>query len=151
MTREHNWADNYTFSAAHIHRPASVDEVRSIVTRSSHIRAIGARHCFNGIADSPGDLVDLAGIDPGFLIDPERQTVTVGAATNYGVLASYCTAQAGRCTIWPHCRMSRSPAPRRPERTVRSTGWEISRPQCDTRHCLRDRRSDYDPPRQSGL
>jgi alditol oxidase len=89
MTREHNWADSYTFSAAHIHRPVSVDEVRSIVARSSHIRAIGACHSFNGIADSPGDLIDLAGIDPGFLIDPERRTVTVGAATNYGLLASY--------------------------------------------------------------
>lgn len=89
MTREHNWADNYTFSAAHIHRPASVDEVRRVVARSSRIRAIGARHSFNGVADSPGDLVDLGAIDPEFLIDPERRTVTVGAATNYGVLASH--------------------------------------------------------------
>ncbi len=89
MTREHNWADNYTFSAAQIHRPVSVDEVRSIVARSTRIRAIGARHSFNGIADSPSDLIDLAGIDPGFLIDPERRTVTVGAATNYGMLAGY--------------------------------------------------------------
>jgi alditol oxidase len=89
MTREHNWADNYTFSAARIHRPSSIDEVRSLVARSSRIRAIGARHSFNGIADSPGDLIDLGGINADFLIDPERGTVTVGAATNYGVLASY--------------------------------------------------------------
>ena len=89
MTREHNWADNYTFSAAHIHRPASVDEVRRMVARSTRIRAIGARHSFNGIANFQGDLIDLAGIDPGFLIDPEQRTLTVGAATNYGVLASY--------------------------------------------------------------
>jgi xylitol oxidase len=89
MTREHNWADNYTFSAARIHRPTSVDEVRGIVAQSSRIRAIGTRHSFNGIADSAGDLIDLGGIDPSFLIDPERQTVTVGAGTNYGVLADY--------------------------------------------------------------
>jgi xylitol oxidase len=89
MTREHNWADNYTFSAACIHRPASADEVRRVVAQSSRIRAIGARHSFNGIADSPGDLIDLSGVDPGFFIDPERRTVTVGAGTNYGVLASY--------------------------------------------------------------
>src|ERR1700730_9288218 len=89
MTREHNWADNYTFKAARIHRPASVDEVRRVVAQSSRIRAIGARHSFNGIADSPGVLVDLGDIDPAFVIDPERRTVTVGAATNYGVLASY--------------------------------------------------------------
>jgi xylitol oxidase len=34
-------------------------------------------------------LIDLGGVDPGFFIDPERRTVTVGAATNYGVLANY--------------------------------------------------------------
>jgi alditol oxidase len=89
MTGEHNWADNYTFSAARIHRPASLDEVRRMVARSSRIRAIGTRHSFNGIADSAGDLIDLGGIDPGFVIDPERRIVTAGAGTNYGVLADY--------------------------------------------------------------
>src|SRR5580704_19695071 len=78
MTREHNWADNYTFSAGRIHRPGSVDELRRLVARWPGIRAIGTRHSFNGVADSPGDLVDLRGIDPDFLIDPERRTVTVG-------------------------------------------------------------------------
>ena len=89
VTREHNWADNYTFSAARIHRPTSVDDVRRLVGSSSRIRAVGARHSFNGIADLPGDLIDLGGIAPDFRIDPERRTVTVGAATNYGVLAAY--------------------------------------------------------------
>lgn len=87
--REHNWADNYTFLASHIHRPVSVDDVRSLVARSSRVRAIGARHSFSGIADSPGDLIDLSGIDPGFVIDAKRETVTVGGGTNYGVLAAH--------------------------------------------------------------
>jgi hypothetical protein len=34
----------------------------------SKIRAIGARHSFNGIADSPGDLLDLSSLDPEFSI-----------------------------------------------------------------------------------
>ena len=89
MTHEHNWADNYTFAAARIHRPASVDEVRKIVARSSRIRAIGTRHSFNGIADSTGDLIDLGDIDPGFAIDLDQRTVTTGAGTNYGALATY--------------------------------------------------------------
>ena len=89
MTREHNWADNYTFTAIRIHRPASVEELRDLVAESTRIRAIGARHSFNGIADSAGDLIDLGGIDPGFVIDPARRTVTAGAGTNYGVLATY--------------------------------------------------------------
>jgi alditol oxidase len=89
MMREHNWADNYTFAAKLIHRPASVDEVRRIIARSSHVRAIGARHSFNGIADSPGDLIDLGAIAPNFVIDPELRVVTVGAGTNYSVLATH--------------------------------------------------------------
>jgi hypothetical protein len=56
----------------------AADELRRLVERSPRIRAIGARHSFNGVADSPGDLVDLGDIDPDFLIDPERRTVTVG-------------------------------------------------------------------------
>jgi len=89
LTREHNWADNHTFSASRIHRPASVAEVRDLVAGASRIRAIGARHSFNGIADSPGELIDLGGIDPGFVIDRERRTVTVGAGTTYSVLAAH--------------------------------------------------------------
>lgn len=89
MTREHNWADNYTFSAGRIHRPTSIDEVRRLVAGSPRIRALGARHSFNGVADLAGELVDLRDIDPGFAIDPERRTVTVGAATSYGVLAAH--------------------------------------------------------------
>lgn len=88
MTREHNWADNHTFAAARIHYPASVSEVRKLVAGASRIRAIGARHSFNGIADSPGELIDLSRIDPGFVIDRERRTVTVGAGTTYSVLAA---------------------------------------------------------------
>jgi xylitol oxidase len=52
------------------------------------VRVIGARHSFNGVADSAGDLSDLCGIDPGFLIDASPGTVTVGGGTNYGVLAA---------------------------------------------------------------
>ena len=58
MTRERNWADNYTFKAARIHRPGSSDEVRRLVARADKIHAIGTRHSFNGIADSSGDLAD---------------------------------------------------------------------------------------------
>ncbi len=89
MTRQHNWADNHTFTAGRIHRPASVDEARRVVAQTSQIRAVGARHSFNAIADLPGDLIDLGGIDPDFALDPEKRTVTVGAATTYGALADH--------------------------------------------------------------
>ena len=89
MTREHNWADNHTFSAVRVHHPTSLSEVRAIVARVARIRAIGARHSFNGIANSPGELVDLGGIDPGFIIDREERTVTVTAGTTYSVLTAH--------------------------------------------------------------
>jgi len=93
VTRETNWADNYTFMAARIGRPGSIDEVRRLVASTPRIRAIGTRHSFNGIADSRGDLIDLAGMDPCFVIDPEQMTVTVGAGISYGTLAAHLQAQ----------------------------------------------------------
>ena len=93
MTREHNWADNHTFEAARIHRPGTADEVRRIVERAVRVHAIGARHSFNAVADSAGDLIDLSNIDPGFVIDPDQRTVTGGAGTNYGVLAAWLDRQ----------------------------------------------------------
>ncbi len=87
MTREHNWADNHSYQAACIHRPQSIDDVRRIVAGAPRIRALGARHSFNGIADSPGDLIDLGDIPADLAIDPNHRTATVGAATNYGDLA----------------------------------------------------------------
>ena len=87
MTREHNWADNHTFAARPINRPTSIDELRGLVARTRRIRAVGARHSFNAVADTPGELVDLGGIAPDFRIDPERRTVTAGAGVTYGALA----------------------------------------------------------------
>jgi xylitol oxidase len=93
MPREHNWADNYTLKAKRIHRPTTVEEVRRLVAGAARIRAIGARHSFNGVADSPGELIDLSGIDPQIAIDHAAHTVTVGAAANYGTLASILQTQ----------------------------------------------------------
>lgn len=89
MARERNWADNHTFLAGRVHRPKTVDEVRRLTAGARQVHAVGVRHSFNAAADSPGELIDLGGIEPGFVIDPERRTVTVGAGTNYGVLAAY--------------------------------------------------------------
>ena len=50
-----NWAANYTFTATRLHRPASISEVQRVVAASAKIRAIGSRHSFNGIADTPTD------------------------------------------------------------------------------------------------
>ncbi|MCU1404969.1 MAG: FAD-binding protein, partial [Glaciihabitans sp.] len=47
------------------------------------------RHSFNALADTEGTLVHLGGITTPPQIDEAAMTVTVGAATRYGVVASY--------------------------------------------------------------
>jgi xylitol oxidase len=91
--REHNWAENYSFAAARILRPETIDEVRRIVAAAPKLRAIGTRHSFNGIADTTGDIIDLGSLEPGFVVDPDRLTVTLGANTSYGTLATYLQTQ----------------------------------------------------------
>jgi alditol oxidase len=92
-TGTHNWANSYTYHATHLHHPSSIDKVRRIVAHATKVHALGARHSFSGIADTTGDLLDLGGIRPEFVIDRERRTVTVGAGTRYGELAAFLQAQ----------------------------------------------------------
>jgi xylitol oxidase len=84
-----NWAATYTFAATRLHRPASIGDVQRVVAVAANVRAVGSRHSFNGIADSPADQIDLTGIDPDIVIDRERMTVTVGAGTSYGDLSMF--------------------------------------------------------------
>jgi alditol oxidase len=48
-----NWAGNLTYSADSIHHPTSVVEVQQLVAQHSRVKALGTRHSFNTIADSP--------------------------------------------------------------------------------------------------
>src|SRR5215475_5268163 len=82
-----NWAGNVTYRARRLHRPESVPELCRLVADARHIRAFGTGHTFNTIADSPGDLVSLAGLPSTVDIDRDRSTVTVGGGVRYGELA----------------------------------------------------------------
>lgn len=84
-----NWAGNLAYSAARIHRPSTVGEVQAIVRGSTKLRALGSRHSFNRIADTPEDLVSLEHLDKVVAIDRERGTVTVEAGIKYGHLGAY--------------------------------------------------------------
>jgi xylitol oxidase len=84
-----NWAANFTFTARRLHLPTSISEVQRIVAASPNIRAVGARHSFNGIADSGADQIDLGRIDADIVIDRERMSVTVGGGTSYGDLSAF--------------------------------------------------------------
>ena len=84
-----NWAGNYTYRAADIHHPRTVEELQEIVARSPRIRALGTRHCFNDIADDPAALVALDGLEGAPEIDEAARTVTVTGGTRYGTLAQH--------------------------------------------------------------
>lgn len=81
-----NWAGNTTYAAGALHRPATIDELRDLVRRSTRLKVLGARHSFNTIADTTGDLVSLENLDRAPAFDRERGTVTVCAAVTYGEL-----------------------------------------------------------------
>ncbi len=84
-----NWAGNYTYRAAQIHAPETVEQVQELVTRSNKVKALGTRHSFNDIADSSGDLISLEHFDKILNLDRERRTVTVEAGVRYGRLARW--------------------------------------------------------------
>ena len=81
-----NWAGNYTFSAARVHYPETVEQVQELVARSHKLRVLGSRHSFNDIADSTEDLISLERFDHGITCDRERRTVTVDGGVKYGQL-----------------------------------------------------------------
>ena len=86
-TGELNWAGNYRYGAAAIHRPRTIDEVRALVSAAPKVRAVGSRHSFNSIADSSGVLVSLKDLEPDISIDAAALTVSVSGGTRYGTLA----------------------------------------------------------------
>ncbi len=84
-----NWAGNYTYSTQQVHYPTSVAAVQQLVRELPRLRALGTRHCFNGIADSNAHLVSLQQLEQAIVLDTAAMQVTVGAGTNYGQLSQY--------------------------------------------------------------
>ncbi len=81
-----NWAGNIALDPARIHRPSTMDELRTVVAASTRIRALGTGHSFNDLLRVPGDLVSVAGLPPVVELDPRRRTVTVAGGVRYGEL-----------------------------------------------------------------
>ncbi|CAN5262515.1 FAD-binding protein [soil metagenome] len=78
-----NWSNHHTFLASKVHQPQTIAEVQELVANRAKIGVFGARHSFNGIADSPGDLLSLEHLDKVVAIDAERRTVTVEGGIRY--------------------------------------------------------------------
>lgn len=84
-----NWASNLTYRANAVHSPDSVESVQELVARFPKIRALGTRHSFSDVADSPGgELVSVARLAPGIVVGDNGRSVSVTAGTRYGVLAT---------------------------------------------------------------
>ena len=83
-----NWAGNYTYSTKNLNFANTVEEIRHNVRERSHLKALGARHSFNGIADSTVEQISLKHFDQ-IELDAKAKTVTVGAGVTYGQMAPY--------------------------------------------------------------
>src|SRR4051794_26536465 len=83
-----NWAGNYTYSAKKLTFANTLEDVRHTVGAEPHLKALGARHSFNGIADSTVEQISLKHFDQ-IELDPKAKTVTVGAGVTYGQMAPY--------------------------------------------------------------
>lgn len=82
-----NWAGNIVFSADRVHRPATLDALRSIVANSPRVRVLGSGHSFNRIADTDGALISLAELPRTVDVDTSAGTVRVGGGVRYAELA----------------------------------------------------------------
>jgi len=82
-----NWAGNVEFAAQKLLSPASLEELQDIVASNDRVRALGAGHSFNRIADTTGVLVSLDAMPRLAEADTARRTVRVGGGVR---LAELC-------------------------------------------------------------
>src|SRR5699024_4850244 len=84
---ESNWAGCYTYAARRLHHPRTLRQAQQIIAETPRIRALGSRHSFNDLPDSPGELISLAGLPAEIQLDSQAQVVQVAAGVRYGELA----------------------------------------------------------------
>jgi xylitol oxidase len=88
MSTMTNWAGNYAYRAARVHRPQTLDELRDLVASADKLKVLGTRHSFNDIADTTGDLVSTEKLNRVLALDRTASgaTVTIEPGVTYGVL-----------------------------------------------------------------
>ncbi|HZG68139.1 MAG TPA: FAD-binding protein [Herpetosiphonaceae bacterium] len=89
MEHQLNWAGNYAYKAARLHRPATTAQVQEMVAAHGKVKALGSRHSFNDIADTSEDLISLEHFAPVVQIDRDQRTVTVDGGLRYGDLCRH--------------------------------------------------------------
>ena len=84
-----NWAGNITYAAKELHRPHTLDALRTLVAESTRVRVLGSGHSFNEIAEPgpDGTLLSIAALPPEFDVDTTARTVRVSGGVRYAELA----------------------------------------------------------------
>lgn len=82
-----NWAGNYTYQARNLQTPATVEELQQMVRELGKQKALGSRHCFNNIADSPQSQISTARLNKIVQLDETNKTLTVESGIRYGDFA----------------------------------------------------------------
>jgi FAD/FMN-containing dehydrogenases len=84
-----NWAGNIEYSTENLYAAKSVAEVKAYVARTSKLKVLGTRHCFNAIADSKNAFLSLTELQDEPVLNTAARTVTVDANMTYGKLAPW--------------------------------------------------------------
>ena len=84
-----NWAGTHHYRARDVVSVRSRDELIELVSSAQRVRALGTRHSFNDVADSPGVLVEMGALRSEPIIDDERCLVKVPAGMTYGTLGRF--------------------------------------------------------------
>ena len=85
---ETNWAGSHAYSAARLHRPESLAELAALVAGAERVHALGSRHSFSLVADTPGDLVSTSALPRDIEVDRDAGLVRVAGGVLYGDLAT---------------------------------------------------------------
>lgn len=88
-----NWAGNLTYSAETFQEPETISTVQQVVKSNESMRALGTRHCFNDIADTPATQVSVRHLPELLELNEAEQTLTVGAGMSYGQICPWLHEQ----------------------------------------------------------
>lgn len=88
-----NWPGNLIYLATGVHRPETVEQVQELVAASAKVKAVGSRHSFSTVADTPGVQISLTNLNRVIGIDRQRGTVTIEAGMRYAELCAALHAE----------------------------------------------------------
>ena len=83
-----NWSGNYRYHATELLTPRTVAELQQRVASATHCKALGTRHSFQSIADTPGAQISLEHLRE-IHLDPAARQLTAEAGVTYAALAPW--------------------------------------------------------------